>query len=314
MPRLGSTPQKQLEAAGIYRDYRSTQAPGYQTLSFNSIGFGTCTVLNNNTSTVSICKTAGGSTTASFTASMIGTSTLYVSAIISGSIQVGTVFTNTTVTGGAIILANLTGTGTSGASTWIIGDGTNTIATATFTNLTCTANVGYFWWDTAAVTNTTFSAPFTIEWQNTVAIGSDPGTNYCMIGISTVANTVNGGPGGYRSPNYMSLDWGFYPLQSNVSYTYTLAEQRPAGGTAIAWNSASTNYIVYDTNGFLSFYNGATKIYSPSYYSYQAFNPVYIKYTGYSVTPSFSLATPNVQAAITNIRVYNRAWNGTAYV
>lgn len=312
MPRLGSLPTRQLETAGIYRDYRSTQAPGYQTLSFNSIGFGTCTVLNNNTSAVSICKTAYAGTACVFTATGDGVY-LQVSAVISGSITLGSVVTNASIPSGFTIAANVSGVGTSGASVWIIADGNLTRAAPTFSSQTCTATGTQAWWDTAAVTNTTFSAPFTIEWQNTVAIGSDPTTNYSMIGISSVANTVNGGPGGFKSPNYSSLDWAFYPLQSNVSYTYTLAAQTPLGGSA-AWNPALINYIVYDTNGFLSFYNGSTKIYSPSYYSYQAYNPVYIKYAGYSVTPSFSLATPNVQAAITNIRVYNRAWNGTAYV
>jgi hypothetical protein len=310
MPRLGSTPQKQLDAAGIYRDYRSTQVPGYQTLSFNSIGFGTCTVLNNNTSAVSICKTANAGTACVFTATADGTY-LQVSSVTSGTISIGCTVTNASIPSGFIIAANVSGVGTSGASVWIIADGNFNRVTPTFASQTCTCTGALSEWDTAAVTNTTFSAPFTIEWQNTVAIGSDPGTNYSMIGISTVLNTANGGYYGFKSPNYTSLDWGFYPFINNVSYTYTLGAQIPAGGTAVAWNSASTNYIVYDTNGFLSFYNGSTKIYSPPYYSYQASNPVYIKYVGYNATPTFPTS---LQAAITNIRVYNRAWNGTAYL
>jgi hypothetical protein len=222
MPRFESATQRQLAVAGIYRDYRSTQVPGYQNLSLNVV-------------------TTGGST-------------LYIQ-----------------------------------------NNGTNS-----YINIGKTA--GTTNWETAATSTNSFTPPFSIEFQNTVAPPSNLGNNYCMIGIVTPANLAN--------IFYTGLDWAWFPITTDASQVFY--SQGTPYTASQNWNNSLTNYLVYDTTGNITFYNGGTLLRTVTNYSnFQGSNPVYIRFCGYTVNPSF---TSNLLGGITNLRVYNRAWNGSTYV
>lgn len=145
-------------------------------------------------------------------------------------------------------------------------------------------------WDSQVYVNTPFTAPVTLEFTKN-ADQFDNGASYAMI-------SLNEDPAADAS--YGSLDYAAYPYRSDAYSVYHNATQVQFGGL---FNTSSTFYIVYRTDGQLLHYNGSTLLFSVAW---GAGRTVYVDTSFYSVNSTYS--------NFDNIRVRRATWNGTAYV
>ena len=145
-------------------------------------------------------------------------------------------------------------------------------------------------WNAHAYSDLSFTAPCTIEF-NKQAQSGDNGVSYAMIGWNEDPTT---------NASYTSLDYSAFPYRTDIYSVYHNGSQVNFTG---AWSPSETFYIVYNTDGTIKHYNGSTLLYSVTYG------------TGKTVYVDSSFWSTNVTyGSITNIKVIERAWNGTAYV
>lgn len=146
-------------------------------------------------------------------------------------------------------------------------------------------------WDNHAYSDLSFTAPCTIEF-NKQAGATNNGVSYAMIGWNEDPTT---------NASYTSLDHASYPYYTNAYEVYhnsTKVTPSPGG----SWSTSEKFYIVYNTDGTIKHYNGSTLLHSVSY---AAGKTVYVDTSFYSVNSTYG--------GFSNIKVIERAWNGTAY-
>lgn len=144
-------------------------------------------------------------------------------------------------------------------------------------------------WNAHAYSDLSFTAPCTIEFNKQAGV-TDNGVSYAMIGWNEDPTT---------NASYTSLDYSAFPYRTDTYSVYHNGSQVNFTG---AWSPSETFYIVYNTDGTIKHYNGSTLLYSVTYG------------TGKTVYVDSSFWSTNVTyGSITNIRVREAAWNGTAY-
>ena len=146
-------------------------------------------------------------------------------------------------------------------------------------------------WNNHAYSDLSFTAPCTIEFNKQAGI-SDNGASYAMIAWNEDPLT---------NASYTSLDHASYPYRTGAYSVYnngSAVTPSPGG----SWSTAETFYIVYNTDGTIKHYNGSTLLHSVSY---GAGKTVYVDTSFYSPNATYG--------GFSNIKVIERAWNGTAY-
>jgi len=171
-----------------------------------------------------------------------------------------------------------------------IATGTITLTNNGTDNVSMFKTSGTSAWDSHFYSTTPFTAPCTIEF-NKQAGATDNGTSYAMI-------SWNADP--TLDASYTSLDYASYPYATNNYVVYNNGSVVQNGGT---WSTANRFYIVYDTDGFIRHYNGATLLYSVNSGTGRT---VYVDSSLYSVNATFG--------GFSNVRVRRNSWNGTSYV
>jgi hypothetical protein len=144
-------------------------------------------------------------------------------------------------------------------------------------------------WDSQVYSLEPFTAPCTIEFSKNAA-SSDNGVSYAMIGWNADPTS---------DANYTSLDWASYPYRTDNYQVYHNGSLVQNGGV---WDSTKRFYIVYDTDGFIRHYNGATLLYSVNKGTGQT---VYVDSSLYSVNSTFG--------GFSNVKVSRKSWNGFQY-